>query len=95
MSTADDASTLRRRRPPVVRINLEPNEDASDSAQSSPRAPPTARARARPPPHALKVRTARGRRSRRRARRRPPGRRRGRSRSCGSTSRGAARRPLL
>ena len=38
MSTADDASTLRRRRPPVVRINLEPNEDASDSAQSSPRA---------------------------------------------------------
>ena len=38
MSTADDASTLRRRRPPVVRINLEPTEDASDSAQSSPRA---------------------------------------------------------
>ena len=38
MSTADEATTLRRRRPPVVRINLEPNEDASDSAQSSPRA---------------------------------------------------------
>ena len=38
MATADDASTLRRRRPPVVRINLEPTEDASDSAQSSPRA---------------------------------------------------------
>ena len=38
MSTADDASTLRRRRPPVVRINLDPAEDASDSAQSSPRA---------------------------------------------------------
>ena len=45
MSTADDASTLRRRSPPVVRINLEPTEDAPDSARSSPRAPPTARAR--------------------------------------------------
>ena len=37
MST-DDASALRRRRPPVVRINLDPAVDASDSAQSSPRA---------------------------------------------------------
>ena len=38
MATTDDASTLRRRRPPVVRINLDPAVDASDSAQSSPRA---------------------------------------------------------
>ena len=38
MSTTDDASALRRRRPPVVRINLDPAVDASDSAQSSPRA---------------------------------------------------------
>ena len=46
MSTADDASTLRRRRPPVVRINLEPTEDASDSAHRRRARPPTARARA-------------------------------------------------
>ena len=62
MSTADDASTLRRRRPPVVRINLEPNEDASDSAQSSPRAASDSSGAGPQAPQFGKARTARGRR---------------------------------